>query len=94
MRLAVAGIDQDASHLLPSGMWSTQHGGSVTAREKQGYWYPEHAVYRVTFAVAESSGPLAGRSWRGKVVIAADWEAPGARLVRGVAALWWREAGF
>ena len=94
VRLTVAGIDQDATHVLPSGMWSAQHGGSVAAREKQGYWFPEHAVYRVTFTVAESSGELAGRSWRGKVVIAADWEAPGARLVRGVAALLWREAGF
>ena len=75
-------------------MWSAQHGGSVTARDKQGYWFPEHAVYRVSFKVTESSGDLAGRSWRGKVVIAADWEAPGARLVRGMAALLWREAGF
>ena len=94
VRLTVAGIDQDATHVLPSGMWSAQHGGSVVAREKQGYWLPERAVYRVTFMLAEPSGALAGRSWRGKVVIAADWEAPGTRLLRGVATLLWREAGF
>lgn len=94
VRLLVAGIDQDATHVLPSGMWAAQHGGSVPARDKQGYWFPERAVYKVTFTVADSSGELAGRSWRGNVVIAADWEAPGTRLVRGVAAILWREAGF
>lgn len=94
VRLQVTGIDQDATHVLPSGMWSAQHGGSVPAHDKQGYWFPERAVYRVTLKVTGSPGPLAGHSWRGKVVIAADWEAPGARLLRGVAALLWREAGF
>jgi putative peptide zinc metalloprotease protein len=94
VRLTVTGIDQDASHTLPNGMWTTQHGGSVPAREKQGAWFPDHAVYRVSFSVSDKAGPLAGRAWRGKVVIAGAWEAPGMRFMRSAAALLWREAGF
>lgn len=94
VRLTVTGIDQDASRTLPNGMWTVQTGGSVPAREKQGVWFPDHAVYRVNFAVRDPTGSLAGRSWRGTVVIAGDWEAPGQRLVRTAAGLLWREAGF
>jgi putative peptide zinc metalloprotease protein len=94
VRLTINGIDQDASHTLPNGMWTTQHGGSVPAREKQGAWFPDHAVYRVSFSVSGNTGPLAGRAWRGKVVIAGAWEAPGTRFMRSAATLVWREAGF
>jgi putative peptide zinc metalloprotease protein len=94
VRLTVTGIDQDASRTLPNGMWSAHAGGSVPAREKQGVWFPDHAVYRVSLSVDDPTVSLKGRSWRGKVVIAGDWEAPGTRLVRAVAGLLWREAGF
>lgn len=94
LRLTVTGIDRDASRTLPSGLWSAQQGGTVPAREKQGEWYPEHAVYRVTYRVDEPAQELAGHAWRGKAVIDAKWEAPGARFVRALAALVWREAGF
>ena len=90
----MTGIDRDASRTLPSGLWAAQQGGSVPAREKQGEWYPERAVYRVTFTVDEPAGALAGHAWRGNAVIDAKWEAPGARFVRALAALVWREAGF
>lgn len=94
LRLTVTGIDRDASRTLPSGLWAAQQGGTVPAREKQGEWYPEHAVYRVTYRVDEPAQELAGHAWRGKTVIDAKWEAPGARFVRALAALVWREAGF
>jgi putative peptide zinc metalloprotease protein len=94
VRLTVTGIDRDASRTLASGIWAAAQGGSVPAREKQGEWYPEHAVYRVTFRVDEPAGALAGHAWRGTAVIDAKWEAPGARFVRALAALLWREAGF
>ena len=94
VRLTVSGIDLDASRTLPGGMWAAQFGGSVPAREKQGVWFPDHAVYRVSFAVQDETGVLAERSWRGTVVIAGDWEAPGARFLRAFATLAWREAGF
>jgi len=94
LRLKVAGIDRDATRTLPSGLWAAQQGGQVPAREKQGAWYPDHAVYRVTFSVDAPAQQLAGHAWRGKVVIAGDWEAPGTRFVRALAGLFWREAGF
>jgi putative peptide zinc metalloprotease protein len=94
LHLTVAGIDRDASRTLPSGLWAAQQGGQVPAREKQGAWYPDHAVYRVTFSVDRVPAQLAGHAWRGKVVIAGDWEAPGTRFVRALAGLFWREAGF
>lgn len=94
LRLTVTSIDRDATRVLPSGLWAAQQGGQVPARDKQGAWYPEHAVYRVGFSVDEPAPALAGHAWRGKVVIAGDWEAPGTRFVRTLAALFWREAGF
>jgi len=94
LRLTVTSIDRDATRVLPSGLWAAQQGGQVPARDKQGAWYPEHAVYRVGFSVDEAAPALAGHAWRGKVVIAGDWEAPGTRFVRALAALFWREAGF
>jgi len=94
LRLTVTSIDRDATRVLPSGLWAAQQGGQVPARDKQGAWYPEHAVYRVNFSVDEPAPALAGHAWRGKVVIAGDWEAPGTRFVRALAALFWREAGF
>lgn len=93
VRLHVNAIDRDASRTLPSAMWSAQGGGSVPAREKAGVWYPEHTVYRVTFALDD--GAVANeRALRGTVVIAGAWEAPGARFARNVASVVWREAGF
>jgi len=94
LRLRVASIDRDATRVLPGGQWAAPQGGTVQAREKNGAWYPEQAVYRVGFSVDEPAGALAGRAWRGKVVIDGRWEAPGARFVRSAAALLRREAGF
>lgn len=94
LRLRVANIDRDATRTLPGGQWAAPLGGPVQAREKGGAWYPEHAVYRVSFTVEEPAAALAGRAWRGKVVIDGRWEAPGARFVRALAALLRRETGF
>jgi len=94
LRLTVVGIDRDATRALPSGLWAAQQGGQVPARDKQGTWYPDHAVYRVAFSVDEAPGTLAGRAWRGTVVIRGDWEAPVVRFARTLASLVWREAGF
>jgi len=94
VQLQVTAVDTDAARVLPSGVWAAQHGGMIAAREKQGQWIPEHAVYHVTLAVKDSIGNLDGQSWRGKVVIAGDWEAPGVRFLQSAVALLWRELGF
>lgn len=92
--LKVVNIDRDAMRVLPNGMLATQAGGSVLVRERQGQLVAEHAVYRVTLEASEAPGELSGHSWRGRVVIRGEWEAPGASYLRAALALLWREAGF
>ncbi|MCA1245683.1 HlyD family efflux transporter periplasmic adaptor subunit [Massilia sp. MS-15] len=98
LRLRVAGIDRDATRILPASLWAAQQGGQVPAREKGGAWYPERAVYRVSFVpdapADEARAAAAGHAWRGTVVIQGAWEAPGTRFARALATLFWREAGF
>ncbi|TFW10315.1 HlyD family efflux transporter periplasmic adaptor subunit [Oxalobacteraceae bacterium OM1] len=91
--LVVTGIDRDATRVLPSGLWAAPQGGSIAAREKQGAWYPEHAVYRVALAVQGEDEPTV-QALRGRVVIAGKWEAPGMRFVRNFFSVLWREFGF
>jgi putative peptide zinc metalloprotease protein len=92
--LEVTAIDRDATDVLPSGLWAAQLGGAIAAREQRGAWIPEHAVYHVTLSLKDAPGTLDGRTWRGKVVIAGAWEAPGSRFVQSLAALLGRELGF
>lgn len=94
LSLEVTAIDRDATRILPSGMWAAQLGGAIVAREKRGAWYPEHAVYHVRFALQDAPKELRDQSWRGTVVIAGDWEAPGMRFVRAFFSVLWREIGF
>ena len=65
-------------------------------RASQNLLYPERPVYRVMLDVESADPPAQARqhSWRGRVSIHGDWEAPGARLLRTAASVFWREAGF
>lgn len=92
--LEVTGIDSDASRTLPEGELASLYGGSILVRERKGQLYPDRAIYRVTLKATGAPGDLAGRTWRGKVVIAGKWAAPGWRFARAALALFWREAGF
>ncbi|NML18667.1 HlyD family efflux transporter periplasmic adaptor subunit [Azohydromonas sp. G-1-1-14] len=92
--LEVVEVEKDAARTLPEAELSAPHGGTVLVREKQGQLYPEHGVYRVTLKPTGDVGALAGQAWRGKVVIAGDWQAPGWRYLRSAVAVFWREAGF
>ncbi|MGZ3184349.1 MAG: HlyD family efflux transporter periplasmic adaptor subunit [Telluria sp.] len=91
--LTVIAIDKDATHALPSGQLAVERGGLVPARERQGAWIPEHAVYHVTFRVAGAEAPLT-QARRGKVVIAGSWEAPALEFFNAFFAVLWREAGL
>ena len=92
--LEVTAIDKDASRALADPELSTLFGGSVVVREKNGQFYPERPVYRVTFKAMHASDTAALHTWRGKVVVSGRWEAPGWRYVRGAVAVLRREAGF
>jgi putative peptide zinc metalloprotease protein len=94
VRLEVTGIDKDASRVLPDPELSMLFGGSVAVREKNGQFYPDRPVYRVTLKATDSSDTAALHTWRGKVVISGRWEAPGWRYLRGAAAVLRREASF
>ena len=87
-------IDADASRVLPEPALASQHGGSITVRERQGTLYPEQSVYRVVLEVDQVPPELAGRQWRGTVTIRGGWEPPAARVLRHGLALLRREAGF
>lgn len=93
IRLEVAGIDADASRTLAEAPLAALFGGSVAAREKNGQLHPERPVYRVTLKAAATTAATP-QAWRGTVVIAGRWAAPGWRYLRGVIALVRREAGF
>lgn len=94
VHLEVIGIDKDASRVLPDPELSTLFGGSVVVREKNGQFYPDHPIYRVTFKTTSADGKAAMHTWRGRVVVFGRWEAPGWRYLRGAAAVLRREAGF
>ena len=92
--LSVRVVDHDATRVLPDPLLATQFGGSLLTREKNGQHIPERATYRVLLAVEAPPSVVAGGSWRGRVVIRGDWEAPGTRFLRSALTLFWREAGF
>jgi putative peptide zinc metalloprotease protein len=92
--LEVLSVEADAARTLPEPELSAQQGGTVLVREKRGQLYPEHGIYRVTLKLDGDAGELAKQAWRGKVVIAGDWTAPGWRYLRSAVAAFWREAGF
>ena len=93
VRLTVASIDRDASRTLGEPELAALFGGDVLVREKNGVFYPEHAVYRVVLD-AGAELPATSPAWRGRVAIAGRWEAPALRFLRAAAAVAWREAGF
>ncbi|MGE5492849.1 MAG: HlyD family efflux transporter periplasmic adaptor subunit [Actinomycetota bacterium] len=92
--LEVAGIDGDATRVLPEAELAAQFGGGIVAREKAGALYPERPVYRVSLKATEGPDGARQHAWRGRVVIAGSWAAPGWRYLRAAIALIQREAGF
>lgn len=92
--LRVQTIDRDASRTLSNGMLATPFGGSVQARVVDGELVPEAGVYRVVLTATTVPPELAKQIRRGSVVIAAQTESVAASLIRSVASVLWREAGF
>ncbi|WP_395005088.1 HlyD family efflux transporter periplasmic adaptor subunit, partial [Undibacterium sp.] len=94
VRLRVSRIEKDASRVLSSGLLSSQAGGSVLVRDSHGQLIPEFAVYKISLEPDQVPSSLSEHSWRGKVLIHGEWEAPGSRFIRSSLALLSREAGF
>jgi len=90
----VTAIDHDAARILPRRELASALGGHVLSREKNGQWVPERAVYRVSLDVQDLPEALQSMSWRGQLVLHADWQSPLSRYVRQAIAVLVREAGF
>lgn len=93
LRLTLLSIDQNASPVLSEGPLASNFGGHVAVRERKGVLYPERAMYRVVLGV-DADDTIRQHNWRGRVSVAARWEAPGLRFLRAAVAVFWREAGF
>lgn len=94
IRLTLASIDKDASRVLQRKELSSNLGGHVLTREKNGQLTPERSVYRVIFDVEQLPQEMASQSWRGQIVIHANWQIPIQKYVRHAATVFFREAGF
>lgn len=94
LHLSVAAIDKDASRLLPKKELSSTFGGHILTREKNGQLTPERSVYRVTFNVDQIPSNMKSQSWRGHIVIQANWQIPIKKYIRHAMSVFFREAGF
>ena len=94
LQLKVLSIDQDAARTLPLRELASVQGGHVVTREKNGMLIPERAVYRVMLEPQKLPKDMLDFSWRGKLVIHADWGSPIARYMRHIVSVLVRETGF
>lgn len=94
IEMSVSLIEQDATRTLPNGALARQHGGTVSAREKDGKFFPEHSVYRVRFDVPSVPLNLRAQVWRGRITAFAEPESIFLRLLQSTLAILWREGGF
>lgn len=94
LALSVSNIDSDASRVLILRQLSTPAGGHVLTRDRKTQRVPERAVYRVILKVDAPQDELSGQSWRGKVVIRGQWQAPASRYLRNALSVLVREAGL
>ncbi len=94
LRLTVQHVDADASRQLAHGMLAAQAGGEVLTRDRKGQRVPEHAVYRVVLRVDSPPEDLAGRAWRGRLVVRAEGEPLAGRYLRQALTVLVREAGM
>ena len=69
-------------------------GGHVLTREKQGQFFPQRAVYRVTLVNTDPLPGIGIQSWRGKLTIEGNWESPLWHYVRQALAILIRESGL
>ena len=94
LKLSLAAIDKDASRVLPRKELSSALGGHILTREKNGQLTPERSVYRVIFNVEKIPEDMIFQTWRGQVVVHANWQIPIEKYIRHAASVFFREAGF
>jgi putative peptide zinc metalloprotease protein len=92
--LKVISVDKDAARVLPRRELASLLGGHVMTRERSGQLIPERAVYRVTLEVLQMPDELKQLTWRGQLIIHANWQSPIARYARQMLMVLVREIGF
>lgn len=94
LHLALLSIDKTPRATLSEGALASMFGGHIGVRERKGVLYPERAIYRVVLSVNKDEVLNTQHSWRGRMTVAARWEAPGLRFLKAAMGVFWREAGF
>lgn len=93
--LRITTVERDATRVLTQPMLAAVHGGEIDARLHEGELVPQQGLYRVRLQVTNrDDAEIFGQVRRGRVVVRAGSESLGARFLRGVASVLWREAGF
>lgn len=94
LHLKLTAIDRDASRVLNRKELSSSYGGHILTRDKNNQSMPERSVYRVMFEIDQLPDEMVSQSWRGQVVIHANWQIPIQKYIRHAATVFFREAGF
>lgn len=94
LKLKVVAVDKDAARTLARRELASALGGHILTREKNGQLVPERAIYRVAFEVEKLPVDYQQLSWRGQLVIHADWASPAGKYLRQLLVVFIREFGF
>lgn len=94
LALRVNQVDADASRQLSIAMLSSQAGGPIVSRERNGQLFPEQSAYRVLLSVESDPGSLRNRVWRGHLVIHCQPQSLADRYLRNALMVLARETGF
>lgn len=94
LKLKLSSIDRDTSRVLLRKELSSNFGGHILTRERNGQLTPERSVYRVIFDVDQVPKDMMSQSWRGQIVIHANWQIPIEKYIKNAASVFFREAGF
>lgn len=94
LKLKLVAVDKDAARILARRELASALGGHILTREKNGQLVSERAIYRVAFEVEELPKDYSQISWRGQLVIHADWTSPTDKYLRQLLVVFIREFGF
>lgn len=91
----IKNIDYDATRELTRPELAAQLGGHIEARNTDGRWIPEQAIYRVSLEpITPSHIPQDTRAWRGELSIQGQWRSPLTPYLEHALAVMWRELSF
>ncbi|MDZ4100982.1 MAG: HlyD family efflux transporter periplasmic adaptor subunit [Hydrogenophaga sp.] len=87
-------VDADASRTLALGALDAASGGHVLTRRQGEARIPEQGVFRALLELEDDPGVLAGRIWRGNLVLQAQSQSVAGRYLEQSLSVLLREAGL